>query len=165
MAHISRLLLPQDGDGVLPGSARHTRSKNGGGWQYTLASLMEALLAGRLLSNAANLEECMRRSVHFLLGPEIAQQLQRDLEQQNMRIPSESSLSRARLKLDALLPVVRVCRHCCSSDRIIVTDITVCHSIMSSCHFIFGFWTIWSLNGFALSIVTLTDSQTVADTH
>ena len=98
VAHISRLLLPGDGDRILPGSARHTQRKDGGGWQYTLASLMEALLAGRLLSNAANLQECMRRSVHFLLGPEIAQQMQRDLDKQNIRVPSESSLSRARFK-------------------------------------------------------------------
>ena len=103
LAHIQRLLRISDvhGDDELPGAGRHLQTKTGGGWQYTLASLMEALLAGRLLSNAGDLEECMRRSVHFLLGPEIAQQMQKDLQKKLIKVPSDSSLSRARLKLDA----------------------------------------------------------------
>ena len=137
VAHISRLLLPGDGDRILPGSARHTERKDGGGWQYTLASLMEALLAGRLLSNAANLQECMRRSVHFLLGPEIAQQMQRDLDKQNIRVPSESSLSRARLKLDALLPLVRRRFFLIICHSLVCA---ICHNLLFSFHFMFGIW-------------------------
>lgn len=86
------------------------KPKRGGGWQFTLAGLLEALLTGRLLSNLANLEECMRRSVHYLLGPEIASQIQRELETKSIRVPSEATLSRARLKLDS----------CCAGNRLVV---------------------------------------------
>ena len=102
--HLSRLAVTnEDQERSERSDNRHLKHKKGGGWQFTLAGLLEALLTGRLLSNAGNLEECMKRSVHFLLGPEIASQIQKDLENKFIRVPSEATLSRARLKLDSYL--------------------------------------------------------------
>lgn len=84
-----------------PGNDRHVSSRMRGGWRFTLASLIEALLLARLCNNAEELPDVLVRSVHFSIGTSIAELLSEDIQSNLQKIPSAASLSRARLKLVA----------------------------------------------------------------
>ena len=91
------LLIP---DHAGPGSMRHRAQQTRTRYHFTC--LLEALLTARLISNSSDLPEVFARSVHYLFGPEIAEQVQRELQSGEIKVPSEATLSRARLKLDVL---------------------------------------------------------------
>ena len=80
---------------------------SGGGIQFKLDKLIEALLMGRLLKNQSDLPQAFVRSVGFLLGPQTAESLRAGIASRKVEIPSASSLSRARLKADCLLMRLR----------------------------------------------------------
>lgn len=51
------------------------------------------------------LPESLIRSCSIILGAEAADQLKQQLEKESIRIPSEATISRFRLKLDVSCPV------------------------------------------------------------
>ena len=59
----------------------------------------EMRLLARLLHNAERLPEVLRRAASFIYGPEVAAQVERDLANREIMVPSASTLSRMRLKL------------------------------------------------------------------
>ena len=93
--------------GCLDGAARPKHRAQKTGQQYSFGCLIEALLASRLVKNAKDLPEIFVRSVQYVFGSDIAQHLQKQLADKNIRVPSESTLSRARLRLDVLSMLTR----------------------------------------------------------
>ena len=88
---IRELLAPQP---VLPHTQQNSR-------QYKFSALLEALLLARLVCNAGELAEIMRRSVNFLFGIDIAKFIWKQIQDKQIRIPSPATMSRTRLKLDS----------------------------------------------------------------
>lgn len=68
---------------------------------------MEALLLARLIKNTSELPDVLVRSLEFVMGPKIAELLRHELQHSLLRVPSPSTLSRTRLKLDVLAMLLR----------------------------------------------------------
>ena len=68
---------------------------------------MEALLVSRLIKNSKELPQVLLRCVHYVFGADLSDHVARQLADKTMRVPSESTLSRARLKLDVLSMMAR----------------------------------------------------------
>ena len=63
-----------------------------------MSSLLEALLMSRLVKDAAKLPEIVCRSISFAFGKDISKQIQQDIADKIIKVPDDSTLSRARLK-------------------------------------------------------------------
>lgn len=84
-------------------SDKHMIKRRGGGVRYLFGALLEALLLARLVSSTEHLPEVMVRSLHFIIGEGVAELLSNDIQANIVKIPSASTLSRTRLKLDSWL--------------------------------------------------------------
>lgn len=71
-----------------------------GGWQYRFQSLLEALLLARLIQCVGELPTVLVRSLGFCIGSATADVFYTDLQKNLVHVPSPSSLSRARLKME-----------------------------------------------------------------
>ena len=74
---------------------------------HDLAALVEALLLARLLSSESSLPEVLIRSATLLAGAEYGMEVQQSIKQGSTRVPHKTQLSRARIKLDMLLMLIR----------------------------------------------------------
>ena len=93
--------------GLLNEAASRHRSQGKSSRQYNFGALLEALLLSRLIQNVKHLPEVMVRSLHYVFGPDLAAELQNKISQKSMKIPSESTISRSRLKLDPSAALIR----------------------------------------------------------
>lgn len=84
-----------------------TRNKRRRAPSYGLYDLLEALLLARLLSSEENLPEVLVRSAAILKGAEFAQETLQAFKEKRKHIPHKTQLSRARIKLDMLLMLLR----------------------------------------------------------
>ncbi len=84
-----------------------TDVKSRGGFRYSLVSLIEALLIGRLIRSASNLPEVLVRCISFVLGSEVAEQVKLAIAEKQLKIPSATALTRARQKFDVFLMLWR----------------------------------------------------------
>ena len=75
--------------------------------RFKFSSLLEALMTSRLVKNSKDLPEVLIRSAHFLFGSEISAAVQKQISEHSIKVPSESTLCRARLKLDVLAMLAR----------------------------------------------------------
>ena len=80
----------------------HKRRRVGSGGQkpWRLTSLLEALLLTRLLKNACQLPAMLVRAVAFILGHSEAHRLKEAIDQRQISLPSKSTLSKTRIRLD-----------------------------------------------------------------
>ena len=90
---------------LLTGNRRHRAQLDAR--RFKFVALLEALFASRLVSNTKDLPEVFYRAVHFLYGADLSNLVQRQLSDGTLRVPSEASLSRARLKMDVLAMLCR----------------------------------------------------------